>query len=152
MLVAHRIRLDPNKVQASCLARAAGAARFAYNWALAEWNRQYAAHRADPALPAPSQLSLRRQLNAIKRAQFPWMLEVTKTAPQMAIIQLGRAFENFFKRRARYPSFRRKGRTTDLPCLTTSSQSTINASASRSSAGCACARRFVSPAVLSRQQ
>jgi putative transposase len=110
MLVAHRIRLDPNKVQATGLARAAGAARFAYNWALAEWNRQYAAHRADPALPAPSQLSLRRQLNTIKRAQFPWMLEVTKNAPQMAIIQLGRAFENFFKRRARYPCFRRKGR------------------------------------------
>lgn len=96
MLVAHRIRLDPNKVQATHLARAAGAARFAYNWALAEWQRQYQARKADPALPAPSQLSLRRQLNAIKRAQFPWMLEVTKNAPQMAIIQLGRAFENIF--------------------------------------------------------
>jgi len=32
---------------------------------------------------------LRRQLNAIKRAQFPWMLAVTKNASQMAIIQLG---------------------------------------------------------------
>jgi putative transposase len=38
------------------------------------------------------------------------MLEVTKNAPQMAIIQLGRAFENFFAKRARYPSFRHKGR------------------------------------------
>ena len=38
------------------------------------------------------------------------MLEVTKNAPQMAIIQLGKAFENFFAKRARYPSFRRKGR------------------------------------------
>jgi putative transposase len=125
MLVAHRIRLDPNKVQATCLARAAGAARFAYNWALAEWNRQYAAHRADPALPAPSQLSLRRQLNAIKRAQFPWMLEVTKNAPQMAIIQLGRAFENFFKRRARYPCLRRKGR--DDRFTLTNDQFTVDA-------------------------
>jgi putative transposase len=109
MLIAHRIRLDPNKVQATYLARAAGTARFAYNWALAEWQRQYAAHQADPALPSPSQLLLRRQLNAIKREQFPWMLEVTKNAPQMAIIQLGRAFENFFARRARYPRFRKKG-------------------------------------------
>jgi putative transposase len=40
MLVAHRIRLDANKVQATYLARAAGVARFAYNWALAEWQRQ----------------------------------------------------------------------------------------------------------------
>jgi putative transposase len=38
------------------------------------------------------------------------MLEVTKNAPQMAIMQLGRAFENFFAGRARYPRFRRKGR------------------------------------------
>jgi putative transposase len=109
MLIAHRIRLDPNNIQATYLARAAGTARFAYNWALAEWQRQYAAHQADPARPRPSQLSLRRELNAIKRAQFPWMLEVTKNAPQMAIIQLGEAFQNFFAGRARYPTFRRKG-------------------------------------------
>jgi putative transposase len=37
------------------------------------------------------------------------MLVVTKNAPQMAIVQLGRAFENFFAGRARYPRFRRKG-------------------------------------------
>ena len=52
---------------------------------------------------------LRRELNAIKREQFPWMLEVTKNAPQMAIIQLGNAFQNFFKKRANYPQFRKKG-------------------------------------------
>jgi len=109
MLIAHRIRLDPNKVQATYLARAAGVARFAYNWALAQWQKQYAARKIDPALPGPSQLALRRQLNAVKREQFPWMLEVTKNAPQMAIIQLGDAFTNFFARRARYPKFRKKG-------------------------------------------
>jgi putative transposase len=110
MLVAHRIRLVPNHVQASYLARAASTARFAYNWALAQWQRQYEASKADPALPRPNEMALRRQLNAIKRADFPWMLEVTKNAPQMAIMQLGRAFENFFAGRARYPRFRRKGR------------------------------------------
>jgi putative transposase len=109
MLIAHRIALNPNNLQATYLARAAGVARFAYNWALAEWKLQFAAHQGDPALPIPSQFSLRRQLNATKREQFPWMLEVTKCAPQMAIIQLGDAFKNFFARRARYPQFRRKG-------------------------------------------
>lgn len=34
--------------------------------------------------------------------------EVTKCAPQMAIIQLGQAFQNFFAGRARYPQFRKK--------------------------------------------
>jgi putative transposase len=109
MLVAHRIRLDPNKLQRTYLARAAGTARFAYNWALAEWGRQYAIWKADPASPRPSEGALQRQLNSIKRDAFPWMLDVTKCAPQMAIIQLGRAFENFFAGRARYPRPRRKG-------------------------------------------
>jgi len=109
MLIAHRIALDPNNVQATYLSRAAGTARFAYNWALAEWKKQYEAWKADSTLPKPSQAALRRQLNAIKREQFPWMLEVTKNAPQMAIIQLGQAFRNFFSGRARYPQFRKKG-------------------------------------------
>lgn len=109
MLIAHKIALDPNNAQATYMARAAGTARFAYNWALAEWKRQYDAWKADNSLPKPSQAALRRQLNAIKREQFPWMLEVTKNAPQMAIIQLGQAFQNFFAGRARYPQFRKKG-------------------------------------------
>ena len=110
MLIAHRIALDLNNVQATYLARAAGVARFAYNWALAQWKQQYEACQLDASLPKPSQAALRRQLNAIKREQFPWMLEVTKNAPQMAIIQLGDAFKNFFAGRAKYPQFRKKGR------------------------------------------
>lgn len=110
MFLAHRIRLDPNNVQACYLAQAAGIARFAYNWALAEWQRQYQASLINPALPKPNEAALRRRLNAIKRTEFPWMLEVTKNVPQMAIMQLGRAFDNFFARRSRSPTFRRKGR------------------------------------------
>lgn len=37
------------------------------------------------------------------------MLEVTKNAPQMAIIQLGEAFKNFWAKRTNYPRFRKKG-------------------------------------------
>lgn len=110
MLIAHKIALDPNNVQATYLKKACGVARFAYNWALAEWRRQYEAWKADNTLPKPSEAALRRQLNAIKRERFPWMLEVTKCAPQMAIIQLGQAFQNFFAGRARYPQPRKKGR------------------------------------------
>ncbi|MGF6547193.1 putative transposase [Paraburkholderia youngii] len=54
-------------------------------------------------------MALRRQLNATKRQQFPWMLEVTKCAPQLAIIQLGEAFKRFFSGQNRYPTPRRKG-------------------------------------------
>jgi len=109
MILAHKIALAPGNKQATYLKKACGVARFAYNWALAEWQRQHEAHKADPSLPKPSEGALRRQLNAIKREQFPWMLEVTKNAPQMAIIQLGEAFKNFFAGRAQYPKFRKKG-------------------------------------------
>lgn len=109
MLIAHKIELAPNNKQATYFARASGVARFAYNWGLAEWKRQYEESKPDPDKPKPSQMSLRRQLNAIKRQQFPWMLEVTKNAPQMALIQLGVAFRNFFSGRARFPQFRKKG-------------------------------------------
>ena len=109
MLIAHRIALELNNVQATYMARAAGTARFAYNWALAEWKRQYEAWKLDNSQPQPSEAALRRQLNSIKREQFPWMLEVTKCAPQMAIIHLGDAFKNFFAGRSKYPQFRKKG-------------------------------------------
>ena len=108
----HRIRLDPNDVQAAYFARAAGVARFAYNWALDAWQKQYEAWKNDPTLPKPNEAALRRQLNAVKGEQFPWLLEVTKNAPQMAIMQLGCAFENFFAKRARHPTFRKKDGTT----------------------------------------
>lgn len=110
MLVAHKIRLAPNNVQARYFSRTAGTARFAYNWALVEWKRQYEESKVDPAVNRPNEMALRRKLNAIKRTHFPWMLEVTKNAPQMAIIQLGAAFKNFFAGRTRYPRFRKKGR------------------------------------------
>lgn len=109
MLVAHKIALKANNKQKTYFARAAGTARFAYNWALTEWCKQYEARKNDASLPSPSQAALRRQLNSIKRVQFPWMLEVTKNAPQMAIIQLGVAFKNFFAGTAKYPVYRKKG-------------------------------------------
>ena len=49
------------------------------------------------------------RLNSIKRQQFPFMLEVTKCSPQLAIIQLGDAFKRFFKGESKYPQFRKKG-------------------------------------------
>src|SRR5437763_16750163 len=75
MLRAHKIELKPTTAQVNYFARACGTARFAWNWALAEWNCQYKGG------DRPNEGSLRKLLNSIKRQQFPWMLEVTKFAP-----------------------------------------------------------------------
>lgn len=109
MLISHRIALDPNDKQATYFAKACGTARFAYNWALGEWQRQYEARKADASLPGPSEAALRRQLNDIKTEQFPWMQEVTKNAPQQAIKNLGAAFKRFFAGNGKYPRFKKKG-------------------------------------------
>ena len=105
----HKIELDPTNKQANALSRAAGVSRFAYNWALARWEEQYEATLVDPSAPRPSQYSLRRELNAIKRKEFPWMLESTKCAPQEAIIDLGIAYKNFFRGSAARPTFKKRG-------------------------------------------
>ena len=95
MLLAHKIALDPNAAQRLYFARAAGTARFAWNWALAEWKAQYKAGGK------PSDVSLRRDLNQVKREQFPWMYDVSKCVVQEAIIDLGAAFRTFFEKRGR---------------------------------------------------
>lgn len=107
MIRVHKVALDPNNRQATSLARSAGTARFAWNWALAEWQRQYEAGGK------PTETALRRQLNAIKRDEFPWMLDVSKTVPQQAIKDLGVAFKRFFRGEARYPRFKKKGKRRD---------------------------------------
>jgi len=104
MLLVHKIELKPNNVQATYFAKSCGVARFAYNWALGEWQRSYVSKAK------VSEISLRRELNAIKKQQFPWMLEVTKVAPQQAIKNLGIAFSRFFKKQGKYPRFKKKGR------------------------------------------
>lgn len=108
MILVHKIRLYPNNEQATLFAKSCGVARFAYNWALAEWKRQYEAGEK------PNEGKLRKQLNAIKEEKFPWMGEVSKTAPQQAIKNLGTAFKNTFARLKKgekpgFPKFKRKG-------------------------------------------
>ena len=92
MLKVHKIRLSPNLKQKIYFAKACGVARMAYNWALSEWEQQYKEDKK------PSEVALRKQLNAVKAKEFPWMLEVTKNAPQQAIKNLGIAYNNAFHR------------------------------------------------------
>jgi len=42
-ILTHRIELKPNPIQEALFRQCVGAARFAYNWALAEWQRQFEA-------------------------------------------------------------------------------------------------------------
>lgn len=127
MLITHKIALDPNQAQRLYFSKASGVSRFAYNWAVAEWKRQYEAGLK------PNEAKLRRELNAIKRSQFPWMLDVTKAVPQHAIKNVGKAFKAFFENQGAYPRYKKKGRSRDSfrsddgPRTSTSSAVDVNA-------------------------
>lgn len=82
MIKAHKIRLHPTTEQATYFAKAAGTARFCFNWAVAEWQKQYEAGGK------PSALALRTQFNEIKKEQFPWVYEVTKCAVEGAFMDV----------------------------------------------------------------
>lgn len=106
MIRAHCIRLHPTPEQATYFAKAAGTARFCFNWAVAEWKRQFEAGGK------PSALSLRTQFHAIRREQFPWSYDVTKCAIEGGVMDVAAAFKNFFEgRKTGYPKFKSKKRS-----------------------------------------
>ncbi|MDY0323456.1 MAG: transposase [Candidatus Carbobacillus sp.] len=105
---AYRYELDPNTEQRILFAKHAGAARFAYNWGLARWKEIYETEKR-----RTSAIELHRELNRLKKTDFPWMYEVSKWAPQEALRDLEKAFKNFFRalkkgKKSGYPKFRRK--------------------------------------------
>jgi putative transposase len=109
---AHQIQMNPNNQQANYFVRACGIARFVYNWALSEWIHQYEAG------DKPSVYGLKKKFNAIKREQYPWILEVTKCAPEQAFNNLGKAFKGFFRnlkagRKSGYPCFKKRSKSKD---------------------------------------
>src|ERR1700687_1083183 len=106
MICAHKIRLHPTEKQKNYFARAAGTSRFVWNWALAEWNRQYEAGEN------PTALKLKKQFNEIRRQHFPWTWEVTKNASDQPFLDLGKAFTAFFEGKGRRTRFKSKKRST----------------------------------------
>jgi putative transposase len=103
MVKAHKIKLYPTKAQDILLKKSCGISRFSYNWALAKWKEMY-----ESGLK-PSAYSLIKLQNSIKKQEFPFFLEVSKTAPQYAIHHLHDAFKKMWKYGSGYPKFKKKG-------------------------------------------
>ena len=107
---AYRVELDPNDRQRTAFRRAAGCARWAYNWGLKRkidaWDARKVALAAGvskaEAPKVPTAIDLHKELNLLKKAPLseggvPWMYESSKAAPQEALRNLDKAFENFFR-------------------------------------------------------
>ncbi len=111
---AYRTELDPTNVQRTAFRKHTGCARYAYNFGLqrkeeAWWMNQLPV----PRIKTPTAIDLHREVNARKKKDLGWMYESSKCAPQEALRDLDRAFQNFFEGRARYPRFhsRHSGRS-----------------------------------------
>jgi putative transposase len=109
---AFRYELDPNNVQHGALVQHAGAARYAYNWALADRIERFKRNEGEAKFT--SAIEQHKLLNSLKVAQFPWMYEVSKCAPQEALRDCERAYRNFWRGRKQghdigFPKFKKKG-------------------------------------------
>lgn len=103
MMLAHKIALDPTYKQRNALCRASGVARFTWNWALAEWKKDYQADNK------PSGNSLKVKFNQLKRSNYPWVYGSPKNANQRPFAHLQKAFNSFFKKLGGYPKFKKRG-------------------------------------------
>lgn len=111
-MIIHRAcktELRPNNAQRSMFLRCAGAARFCYNWALADRKAVYEAGGK------PSMYEQKRRFNALKAEQYPWLYEVPYVLQQEAFAHVDAAFQNFFRRvkngeKPGYPRFKSRKR------------------------------------------
>jgi len=112
IVLAHKIALDPTPEQQEFFERAAGTARFTWNWALAEWQELYQ-RGGKRSAARPSGHLLKKSFNVLRGVQFPWTYDVHRDATARPFADLQKAFLNFWQGRAEYPKFKKKGKCRD---------------------------------------
>lgn len=104
MIRTYKVQLCPNNLQQTKLFQTAGAARFAYNWAL-EYERQN--HRAGGKFI--SDIDLRKIFTTIKKqSEFNWLNQYSNNSTKQAIKDVCIAYKNFFSGRSKFPKFKSK--------------------------------------------
>mgnify|MGYP003392860714 FL=1 len=73
VLKAYKTEIAPNNVQQTKLQQHVGCARFAFNWALAKKKDAF-----DKKEKIPNSIELHRELNKLKKSEYPWMYESSK--------------------------------------------------------------------------
>ncbi|MHA1941135.1 MAG: RNA-guided endonuclease InsQ/TnpB family protein [Candidatus Hodarchaeales archaeon] len=123
----YKYELRVNNKERTLLTKCAGISRFTWNWGLAERKMRYQKQLgADRYTDAMKQ---HKELNLLKKTEYPWMYDVSKCVPQEALRDLDRAYHHFFtnlqqrnrKQTTRYvgiPRFKKKGRCKDSFRLT----------------------------------
>lgn len=106
---AYRYRFYPTDDQAQQLARTFGCVRYVYNRALAERSRAWTLEQRRVTHAETDKL-----LTAWKRdPETEWLQEPSKGPLQATLRNLQTAYVNFWAKRAKYPTFKKRGKATD---------------------------------------
>ena len=106
-MLAHQIRLEPTPDQIPYFRQASGTARLVWNWALDEWNRQYAAEQK------PQGRALKQPFNGLKYQQFPWLPDIHRDAHAQPFADFADAWQRLFTGQNDRPGFKKKGKPPD---------------------------------------
>ena len=106
---AYKFRLYPDAKQVKQLAIEFGCARWVWNRALNE--KDYAYQQWSVSL---SYVDISRHITQYKKIEFPWLNDATASVLGQKLIDLDKAFDNFFKGRAKFPKFKKKSHTQSI--------------------------------------
>ena len=107
MVKAIKVMLIPNNVQNTKMFQYAGAARFAYNWALAREKENY--EKGGRFIP---DTELRREFTRLRNSdEYAWLRNVSNNVTKQAVKDACTAYKNFFKGLQGYPRFKSRKRS-----------------------------------------
>jgi len=107
MFKTYKVMLLPNNKQKTRLFQCAGAARYAYNWALARQNENHA--QGNKFMSA---FTLSKEFTAFKKqAGNEWLSTISSNLTAQAIADACEAFIRFFKKQTDFPRFKSKKRS-----------------------------------------
>ena len=103
MLRGYKYRIYPTEEQQELLAKHFGCVRFVYNWALDTKSRAWKDEQRSVSCS-----SLIVQLASDLKVNNEWLSEVNSQSLQYSIRQMDAAYQNFFKKNAKFPNFKKK--------------------------------------------
>ncbi|MHA2247337.1 MAG: RNA-guided endonuclease InsQ/TnpB family protein, partial [Candidatus Hodarchaeales archaeon] len=123
----YKYELRVNNKERTQLTKCAGIARFTWNWGLAARKQRYQSQAG--VARYTDAMKQHKELNHLKKTDYPWMYEVSKCVPQEALRDLDRAYQNFYvnqkqkkkkqtSRKVGLPRFKKKGKSKESFRLT----------------------------------
>lgn len=108
MIKTLKIRLNPNNKQQTKLFQYAGAARFAYNWALSREEENH--KQGNSFLP---DFILRKEFTQLKKhPDYLWLNTISNNVTKQAIKDACKAYQSFFRGQTKHPRFKNKKKST----------------------------------------